>query len=607
MKHRLLTTLVGTILCLGWCMSANGQTNYFLRTKTKVNGTYVVRYLGVNSSKFRLEETPTTKWNVTDNKNGSIKFNVSVDTNQGIKYGTSSNADYAFTLGSSETFYLFKQDDNNKNQFTKADGFSSNTNYLLLRESQKKYNLLSNIMVNTNKTLATSNTAYLDRAKVTECNIDRDKDGTTPPSGTITFGTNGVGRNGDGSSTEFSYENYSFAFVEAVTYYGSLTLENNGSSFGSVSIKEGTTTKTSPITINETVPKPDDNTLHKTYTLTATPNNNCDFLGWTITDETGTHKYNDLTYEYTFNITSQTSGSPTEVTITANFAQHHDCVLNGTYIDDIKTNGLEINDGVPIEGGTGAQIISSFVVGDKIEGINVTYNRQITNAAWQPWFTPFEFTLTQELLDNYRFAKIAGAFADVDNNNTKYISFVAINNVGETIKANVPYIVYARNANGTPATYPFSFTGINLEATTTNNELTIQSAEQKFTFKGLYTQKTSDATGNTPASWYTLNKNGEFKRPGVGVTINGFRFIMEVTDLENNPYFVEGEAGIRVRVFSDMPCDWIDDDPTWVVTPKAKAEASSEAYDLTGRKMSKEGMHRRGQIFIKNGKKYWNR
>ena len=214
--------------------------------------------------------------------------------------------------------------------------------------------------------------------------------------------------------------------------------------------------------------------------------------------------------------------------------------------------------------------------------------------------------MTQELLDNYRFAKIAGAFADVDTD-IKYISFVAINNVGETIRANVPYIVYAKNAKGTSTTYDFNLGSGTMMATTTNNVLTIQSAEQKFTFKGLYATKTSDATDDTPATWYTLNKNGEFKRPGVGVTINGFRFIMEVTDLENNPYFVEGEAGIRVRVFSDMPCDWIDDDPTWVVTPKAKAEASSEAYDLTGRKMSKEGMHRRGQIFIKNGKKYWNR
>lgn len=591
MKHRLLTTLVGTILCLGWCMSANAQeqTEKTFYMYTKVGG---VRYYVSFNTSGKMAMNTTVKsdsaiWKFT--VNGS-DFNICLDKNNNYiiydgatsicpQTGGSKQNNYGFAAKSSGTkvpFLVYKSDGTN---ITKLKDLTPGQYYYFARNKNGASGS-NNFMAG--KLMKWGNTTYFkERLERTEGKITN----------IMAISDNGVACANQGDYQQQLYlEDFQFYLVSPTTYKRKFTLTNKKPGYGSVTV-DGSSTLS--YTIDETIPQPDDGKLHKTYKLKATPNSGYDFHGWS-TDEAGENIIStDAEFNYTLDIEGE---NDPDVTIYANFVEHNDYFLNGEG-HNVSNSSLTIVD---------ESTIGSFSVGQDVPLNSIVYKRKITNAAWQPWFTPFEFTLTKELLDNYRFAKIAGAFADVDND-TKYISFVAINNVGETIKANVPYIVYAKNATGTSTTYDFNLGSGTMKATTTNNELTIQSAEQKFTFKGIYATKTSDATDDTPATWYTLNKNGEFKRPRKDVAINGFRFTMEVTDLENNPYFVEGEAGIRVRVFSDMPCDWIDDDPTWVVTPKAKAEASSEAYDLTGRKMSKEGMHRRGQIFIKNGKKYWNR
>lgn len=616
MKHRLLTTLVGTILCLGWGMSANAQNEFYMQTI--VDGE--TKYLGFDNGKFKIDDTPTILWTFTQETSSSsaVKGSYTItykpsgsSTTYYIKYiqnpgGSITNGAYAFaptsgTSSNNDHFYLFQKGETS-NKVDLEDGIDNKSTYYIGRykysSSSHTLNMLSNVLAPSQG----ASSGPVDRIKVTKGCLEfthtNSKDYLIT-TGNIKFNYNGEETKPNSVSKTFVSEMAEFTLIAPATFYGTFNVNygTNMSGMGSITIKEGTTTKESPVSITETTLSTETK-VSKTYSLKATANEDYDFLGWS-TDATENGIFNRNTeMDYTVDVKSMSSNAKTVVTIYAIFAQHKDYFLNGEGIK-LNTSSLTIKDGVD------NSKIESFSVGQDVSLNSIVYKRQITNAAWQPWFTPFEFTLTQGLLDNYRFAKIAGAFADVDTD-IKYISFVAINNVGETIKANVPYIVYAKKGTGTSAPYEFNLGSGTMKATTTNNELTIQSAEQKFTFKGIYATKTSDATDDTPATWYTLNKNGEFKRPGKDVTINGFRFTMEVTDLENNPYFVEGEAEIRVRVFSDMPCEWIDD-PTWVVTPKAKAEASSEAYDLTGRKMSKEGMNRRGQIFIKNGKKYWNR
>lgn len=631
MKHRLLTTLMASILCLGWCMSANAQKKFFIKSEVLNGSTYETKYLGMSSAtafSWNTNYSDAQVWTVqrcTDysgtsgNKTQSVTYNFGYriysnydGSNYQIGYGNSGSfADHsAFTLleaeldddndGANKSIFIFSANrGTNQLTGTLAEGVvneSESKEYCLFRsdESGSKKAIIANPLIT-----GSNNYVALNKSYPSVPDGDGSSTGLFGKTGatfTLNLFSGTTARSTFGQDTFEdqinSIEQFIFTFVPAVDYYGEITLTRTRAN---VTIDGGAS---NPSTYSFTATLPYDVTSPtKTVTLKATPAYTGDtFLGWfkdnvLVSDQE--------TFDYTFSVTSTTQASPTSVSLEARYAAPKPIFVDGTGYDSFAAYYTSF--GKP----TLKDDITSIIVREADATTqDITYVRKFSSDSWQAWFTPVAFELDADLNKDFRFAKIGGAFADEDS---KYISFVSLL-PGDMILPNVPYIV--KRLNNITTAQEILLPNATLAKTDTETKiLSIKSAEQKFTFKGQYADK--KVSKGTRADWYTLNTSGSFVRPDAresenDITINAFRFIMEVEGLENNPYG-ESPAEVRVRVTTSDADDPLIDDATVIYVPKAKSEKQDGAYDLTGRRMSKEGMLRRGQIFIMNGKKYWNR
>ena len=177
MKHRLLTTLVGTILCLGWCMSANAQKDFYMCTK--VNGKTM--YLNFDSNEHMyMQETPKTIWTFT--KNSSNKFDItykSGSTTYHIGYKGESDDkgknNYGFLPRTSADSYLYWILDATGSAITSYDDMSSGHYYYFGRAK--------NGVTGNNNYMAGVQTKYYDGR------LDRTEGSNTA---IISIGSNGV-------------------------------------------------------------------------------------------------------------------------------------------------------------------------------------------------------------------------------------------------------------------------------------------------------------------------------------------------------------------------------------------------------------------------------
>lgn len=216
---------------------------------------------------------------------------------------------------------------------------------------------------------------------------------------------------------------------------------------------------------------------------------------------------------------------------------------------------------------------NNFVVDD------FTYTRTFSKTdVWQCWYVPFDVEVDET---KFKAAEIAGILFDSERN-----AVVAFNKLddGTVLKANTPYVVKAVTEN-----LEINLTDAILYAAE-ENTFTIQSAYDTFTIGGVYTEQND-------ASWYTLNKAGNFQTMGAA-TLKPQRFWMSVTPREDGPYAGSSSASaksmIKMMVLGDDEVSGIED-------VNAVSSSSKGIYNLQGQKVS---AFKSGQVYIMEGKKF---
>ena len=223
----------------------------------------------------------------------------------------------------------------------------------------------------------------------------------------------------------------------------------------------------------------------------------------------------------------------------------------------------------------------------------VNYTRTFNNTSWQPWYVPFDMTLTSELMEDFAFAKIEGVVIEDQNtadesDDATFISIVRLPE-GSVIKGNVPYFVQAKSTGEKT---------ISVENTTVKAaesfSFSVNSASNVFTFTGIYEPRTS--TAEDCNAWYYFS-GGQFCQPGkAGITLKAMRFYMTIAERADNPYATASAGGskvIGIREVGDGATD-IDTTPAYLVAPVDDA-----VYDLMGRRVSNP----QHGLYIVNGQK----
>ena len=263
---------------------------------------------------------------------------------------------------------------------------------------------------------------------------------------------------------------------------------------------------------------------------------------------------------------------------------------DGGSVINVKEDGLDISDGGNI---------SNLKITQKIENVKVDYSRDFKSTTWEAWYAPFDFCFTSEMAENFSFAKIGGAFAN--NSGDISIAFVKLK-VGEWVNANTPYMVKVKN----PGNNAISLPNTTLWPTTEEIKFSISSAEQVFSFIGLYGDKSLE---DDDSDWYALDCNAEFKQPDASsddddFDLHAFRFFMKVTPREDNIYAASGATtplnngnGVKVRIVGE-------DDVTGLDLVERVNDENGAYYDLTGRKVKLDRNGNLPGMVIHNRKKY---
>lgn len=224
---------------------------------------------------------------------------------------------------------------------------------------------------------------------------------------------------------------------------------------------------------------------------------------------------------------------------------------------------------------------------------DVNYTRTFNNTSWQPWYVPFDMTLTSDLMEDFAFAKIEGVVIEDQNtadasDDATFISIVRLPE-GSVIKGNVPYFVQAKSTGEKT----ISVENTTMKATESFS-FSVNSASNVFTFTGIYEPRTS--TAEDCNAWYYFS-GGQFCQPGkAGITLKAMRFYMTIAERADNPYATASAGGsnvIGIREVGDGATD-IDTTPAYLVAPVDEA-----VYDLMGRRVSNP----QHGLYIVNGQK----
>ena len=184
---------------------------------------------------------------------------------------------------------------------------------------------------------------------------------------------------------------------------------------------------------------------------------------------------------------------------------------------------------------------------------SITYKRKFPSNNYNAWYVPFDYTITEEDLQNFDFYKFhmisassSTGNANVNNVTAAYIHLQKITTPGTKLRGNSPYVIVLKNAVDETAVYEFKMEGDNLKLLKPNNNSAFQmmSADFDYDFFGTY-----DKYGaSKPKEWFALNNGSLSPNNKAGASINQYRWVLKLTPRgENSDYskisfgFIEDE------------------------------------------------------------------
>ena len=183
---------------------------------------------------------------------------------------------------------------------------------------------------------------------------------------------------------------------------------------------------------------------------------------------------------------------------------------------------------------------------------SITYKRKFPSNNYNAWYVPFDYTITEEDLQNFDFYKFhmisassSTGNANVNNVTAAYIHLQKITTPGTKLRGNSPYVIVLKNAVDETAVYEFKMEGDNLKLLKPNNNSAFQmmSADFDYDFFGTYAKYGSTKNNE----WFALN-SGRLSPNKKGASINQYRWVLKLTPRgENSDYskisfgFIEDE------------------------------------------------------------------
>ena len=215
---------------------------------------------------------------------------------------------------------------------------------------------------------------------------------------------------------------------------------------------------------------------------------------------------------------------------------------------------------------------TDYTLDSDVEVGKLMYSRYFKDTYWQTWYVPFDLTLTNEVMENFAFAKFAGTYTDEEGR--FYITVIRLKE-GDLLKANTPYCIQARAVN-TQNPQVITQNDATLKAAV-ENSFYVLSVEKKVTFWGNYTNRT---VTEVDQDVYAMNE-GIYSKQQPGNTLSSFRCFFSIEDREDNPYtLTPNPAEVKLMVLGED----IDPDGIKSLTPTL-SEGEGEWYDLSGHKI----------------------
>ena len=212
----------------------------------------------------------------------------------------------------------------------------------------------------------------------------------------------------------------------------------------------------------------------------------------------------------------------------------------------------------------------------------INYTRSFDNTKWQALYVPFAMNY-DEWSGDCDIAKILNIieYDDDDNGTVDRTYLVVVKLTSGSTKANTPYLIRAKSEGDIALT----LTNKRIEAAASRST-DCRSTENSYTFTGTYAADTDMYAGG----YYALSDGILKKADSAGVTLKPQRWYLEITPREGGAYAVKKQS---IDILVKGETEGIS------TLPAAPSEASSTAFDLTGRSV-KAGTK---GISIVNGRK----
>lgn len=224
-----------------------------------------------------------------------------------------------------------------------------------------------------------------------------------------------------------------------------------------------------------------------------------------------------------------------------------------------------------------------------VKGVNTTLTKNYTNTGWNAFFVPFDFTLTEEMLNDFEFATLY-ATALENGNGSPAISYKKMK-AGDKIAAFFPCLIKAK-ATGEKKLY---FGEVDYKSNVTSKDCS--SITELYTFhpvmENTYIAAKHGYYLNSKQNSFVYNTHPE-------AYIQPLRYYMTIQDRATMSYIEPANGGAsKVKI-----CVIGEDEPTGITDlVDDAANASGKIYNLQGVVVGNttEGLPK--GVYIKNGRK----
>ena len=233
--------------------------------------------------------------------------------------------------------------------------------------------------------------------------------------------------------------------------------------------------------------------------------------------------------------------------------------------------------------------ISNIHVTENVAGVNTTLTKTFKNTGWNAFFVPFDFTLTQDMLNDFDFATL---YATVLSNGSPVVTF-NMANAGNKIDAYFPCLIKAK-ATGTQT---LKVGSVNYKASAEAIPADCSSTKEIYTFYPVM-----ENTYISAKKGYYLNseKNSFMYNVNAGAYVQPLKFYMTIQDKKTKSYIVPTDGKASVVEFRVIGADEI----TGITdVDGAAALEAGKVYNLQGVVVGDSVENLPKGIYVRNGRK----